>query len=86
MAKQRTMLLAGPDFYEVWAGAMKAQGLSLSEWAASQGMAPSNVKSAATGSFNGPKAKAMREKMIEAVGEELFRTLYELRLKNEEAR
>jgi hypothetical protein len=85
MAKRRRTPPPGPYFYDVWAGAMRAQGLSLSDWAAAQGIAPSNLKSAATGSTNGPKSKALRDAMIEAVGEDLFHTLYEMRLKNEAA-
>lgn len=85
MAKQRTMLRAGPAFYEVWAGAMKAQGLSVQDFASARGIQPSNLKVMATGASNGPKSKRIREEMVQTVGEDVFRTLYELRLRNEEA-
>ncbi len=46
-------------------------------------MDPNNAKFAATGGWNGPKAKLLREKMIETVGEDIFRKLYRDRLQRE---
>jgi len=39
---------------------------------------------AATGSWNGPKAKMLRQKMIDRIGEETFRNLDEQRMAQEQ--
>lgn len=85
MAKQVTTLQPGPVFYAAFAGAMKALDLSLKDWAEARGYFPINVKAMAVGATNGPKSRKARQEMIETVGEDLFRALYEARLKSEEA-
>jgi hypothetical protein len=82
MAKSNVLIQPGPFFYEVWSGAMKAQGLSVTKWAASHGFAIASIKPMATGGTNGEKSKAVRKLMLESVGEETFQTLYEMRLRN----
>ena len=44
------------------------QGTSLSKWCKKNDVARSNVVSALTGSWNGPKAKVLRAKVIQASG------------------
>lgn len=82
MAKREVVIQPGPFFYEVWAGAMKAQGLSVTRWAAERGLAIASIKPMATGGTNGDKSKAVREQMLDSVGRDTFRTLYEMRLRN----
>ena len=82
MAKSNVLIQPGPFFYEVWAGAMKAQGLSVTQWAREQGFAIASVKPMATGGTNGEKSQKIRKMMMESVGEETFQTLYEMRLRN----
>lgn len=77
-------LQPGPVFYEVFHGALRILGTNLKEWAALQGYDANNAKMAATGSWNGPKAKELRQKMIERVGEDTFRQLYQQRMAQEE--
>lgn len=57
-------------------GYLRVFGTSLREWCIPHGVTPTNAKSAATGAWNGPKAKALRQKMIDEVGEETFQHLY----------
>lgn len=83
MAKRDVILQPGHFFYEVWAGAMKAQGLSVTAWAAEHGFAIASIKPMATGGTNGEKSKRVRQLMVDSVGEETFKTLYEMRLRNE---
>ena len=83
MAKKQVILQPGHFFYEVWAGAMKAQGLSVTEWARERGFAIASIKPMATGGTNGVKSRRVRKEMIESVGEDVFMALYEMRLRNE---
>lgn len=83
MSKRDVVLQPGHFFYEVWAGAMKAQGLSVTKWADQNGFAIASIKPMATGGTNGEKSKRIRQMMIDSVGEETFRALYEMRLRNE---
>ncbi|MCE8007132.1 hypothetical protein [Aestuariivita sp.] len=82
MPKPEVLIQPGPFFYEVWAGAMKAQGLSVTKWANDHGFAIASIKPMATGGTNGEKSKKIRQLMLESVGEETFRALYEMRLRN----
>jgi len=82
MTKSSVIIQPGPFFYEVWAGAMKAQGLSVTRWAADNGFAIASVKPMATGGTNGEKSQRIRKLMVESVGEDTFQTLYEMRLRN----
>lgn len=83
MAKRDVILQPGHFFYEVWAGAMKAQGLSVTAWAAEHGFAIASIKPMATGGTNGEKSKRVRQLMVDSVGEDTFKVLYEMRLRNE---
>lgn len=83
MAKKQVILQPGHFFYEVWAGAMKAQGLSVTKWANARGHAIASLKPMATGGTNGEKSKRIRQEMIDSVGEDVFMALYEMRLRNE---
>lgn len=77
-------LQPGPVFYEVFLGALRIFGTNLKEWSAEHGVEANNAKMAATGGWNGPKARALRQKMIERVGEDTFRHLYAQRMAQEE--
>lgn len=81
--KSNIVLLLEHFFYEVWAGAMKAQGLSVTQWAREHGFAIASIKPMATGGTNGEKSKQIRQLMIQSVGEDTFKALYEMRLRNE---
>lgn len=83
MAENRPLLQPGPIFYEVFTGALRIFGTNLKDWSATQGVDPNNAKMAATGSWNGPKARALREAMIATVGEDTFRRLYDERVRRE---
>lgn len=83
MSKKQVILQPGAYFYEVWAGAMKAQGLSVTEWARERGFAIASIKPMATGGTNGEKSQRVRREMIDSVGEDVFMALYEMRLRNE---
>ena len=83
MAKERVVIQPGPIFYEVFAGLLKAQGKGVSEFAERHKLSATNLKSMASGVSNGPKSRLVREKMLEEIGEDTFRTVYESRLRNE---
>ena len=63
---------------------MRLQNRSMTDWAGHRSQSLSNLKTMVLGVKNGPKARRLRQEMIETVGEDLFRTLYETRLKAEE--
>ena len=84
MTDKRITLQPGPVFYEVFLGALMIYGTNLKEWAALHGYEANNAKMAAVGAWNGPKAKELRQKMIDRVGEDTFRHLYQQRMAQEE--
>lgn len=52
-------------------GAFIAQGISFSEWCRKNKVTPSNAKAALIGSWDGPKARVLRTKLIKESGIEL---------------
>ncbi|MDC5755208.1 hypothetical protein OPW41_08815 [Vibrio europaeus] len=56
------------ELYQMIMAAFVMQGSSLSSWCKENNVARSNVVAALTGSWNGPKAKILRAKVIEAAG------------------
>lgn len=83
MSKERAVIQPGPIFYAAWRGAMEAQGEAVTKWAETRGVTVTNLKFMATGASNGPKSQKMREDMVSYVGEEIFRALYEHRLRKD---
>lgn len=77
-------LQPGPVFYEVFLGALRIFGTNLKDWSATQGVEANNAKMAATGSWNGPKARVLRQKMVDHIGEDTFRDLYSQRMVQEQ--
>lgn len=49
-------------------GAFIAQGTSFSEWCRNNNVTPSNARAALIGSWNGPKAQSLRDKVIQDSG------------------
>lgn len=76
----------GPIFYDVFSGYLRVLGTNVKEWSTPHGVTANNAKLAATGGWNGPKARALRQKMIETVGEETFARLYRERMAAEQKR
>lgn len=76
----------GPVFYDVFIGYLRVLGTNVKEWSVPHGVTATNAKQAATGSWNGPKARILRQKMIETVGEATFVRLYEERMAIEQKR
>jgi hypothetical protein len=85
MADKQTTIQPGPVFYDVFVGYLRVLGSNLKDWSAENSVLPTNVKAAATGAWNGPAAKALRQKMIETVGTETFARLYAERMRREAA-
>ena len=85
MAEKQTTIQPGPVFYDVFLGCLRVLGSNLKDWAAGHAVNPTNVKAAATGAWNGPAAKALRQEMIETVGVETFTRLYAERMRREAA-
>lgn len=85
MSKIKITLQPGPVFYDVFHGFLRIAGTNLKDWSLSHGLHGNNVKAAATGVWNGPGARDLRQKMIEWVGADLFERLYEERLTRESA-
>lgn len=84
MTENTITLQPGPVFYEVFLGALRIFGTNLKDWSALHGVEPNNAKMAAVGAWNGPKARILRQKMIDRVGEDTFRHLYQQRMAQEE--
>lgn len=80
MTETKPAFQPGPIFYEVFTGALRILGTNLKDWAAQHAVHPNNAKQAATGNWNGPKAKLLRDKMVETVGEDLFAKIYDSRM------
>lgn len=76
-------LQPGPVFYDVFLGALRIFDTNLKDWSALHGVEANNAKMAATGSWNGPKARILRQKMVDHIGEETFRNLYGQRMARE---
>lgn len=85
MTENATNLQPGPVFYDVFIGYLRVMGSNLQEWCRPQGVRPTNAKLAATGGWNGPKARELRQKMIDEVGAETFGRLYAERMRREVA-
>ena len=61
-----TNLLPGPQLHLRVRTGFLLQGTSLTEWCRSNGTHISNARGALLGTWNGPKGKAMRNKIIKA--------------------
>lgn len=85
MTEKRATIQPGPVFYDVFVGYLRVLGSNLKDWSAENAVLPTNVKAAATGAWNGPAAKLLRQKMIETVGIETFSRLYAERMRREAA-
>lgn len=85
MSKIKITLQAGPVFYDVFHGFLRIAGTNLKDWSLAHGLHGNNVKAAATGVWNGPAARELRQQMIDWVGADLFERLYEERLTRESA-
>lgn len=85
MTENRKPIQPGPVFYDVFLGYLRVIGTNLKDWCAPHGVTATNAKSAATGAWNGVKARALRQKMVDEVGEDTFRQLYDERMRREAA-
>jgi hypothetical protein len=85
MTEKVRTIQPGPVFYDVFLGYLRVIGTNLKDWCVPHGVTSTNAKSAATGGWNGPKARRLREKMIAEVGEETFQRLYDERMRREDA-
>lgn len=85
MADNRFSIQPGPVFYDVFLGYLRVLGSNLKDWSAENDVAPTNAKAAAHGSWNGPMAKALRQKMVDTVGADTFARLYAERMRRKAA-
>lgn len=85
MTEKAKSIQPGPVFYDVFLGYLRVIGTNLKDWCAPRGVTATNAKSAATGGWNGAKARALRQDMIAEVGEETFLRLYAERMRREAA-
>ena len=85
MTQKQKAIQPGPIFYDVFLAYLRVVGTNHKDWCAPRRVTPTNAKSAATGGWNGAKARALRQDMIDEVGEETFRRLYAERMRREEA-
>lgn len=85
MSEIRANIQPGPVFYDVFLGYLRVMGTNLKDWAAHQNVTPTNAKAAAHGAWNGPKARDLRQIMIDTVGAETFQRLYAERMRREAA-
>lgn len=70
----------GIAFYETFVAGMRLKGSDLKSWSDANDVRPSNVRMAATGAWNGPRAVEVRHRMIAELGDDLFLDLYRKRL------
>lgn len=61
-------LKAGPELYQKVRGGLIARGTTLSAWCREYGYNPTNARSALVGGWNGPKGKALRQRLAEEAG------------------
>lgn len=85
MSEKMKSIQPGPVFYDVFTGYLRVIGTNLKEWCVPQGVTATNAKLAATGGWNGPKARELRQKMIDEVGADTFQRLYVERMRREAA-
>ena len=85
MTEKSKPIQPGPVFYDVFLGYLRVIGTNLKDWCVQHNVHATNAKGAATGGWNGPKARALRQEMINEVGEETFRRLYSERMLREVA-
>ena len=81
MQNELEILQSGQVFYDAWKGCLTGQGDSISAWCRRNGVNQNYVRMIAFGAADGPKAREIREKMIEAAGLEPMLALYRDRLK-----
>ncbi|MBC2834693.1 hypothetical protein [Paragemmobacter straminiformis] len=86
MTASAPSLQPGTIFYDTFLGALRVFGTNLKEWSAAHGVDPTNAKLAATGGWNGPKARELRAQMIAEIGPDLFALLYRSRMTREQGR
>lgn len=58
----------GRELMEAVRDGMKRKGTPFSTWCYEHGLYPQNARSALTGRWNGPKARQLRDRLIEAAG------------------
>lgn len=61
-------VVPGLDLYHQVRGAFVAQGTSLNRWCQEQRIRRENARDSLTGSWNGPKGKALRERLVAESG------------------
>lgn len=83
MPEIKITLQPGPIFFDVFLGFLRIANTNLKDWSLAHGLHGNNVKAAATGIWNGPAAKDLRQKMIDWVGADLFERLYAERMRRE---
>lgn len=61
-------LKAGPELYQKVRGGLIARGTTLSAWCREYGYNPTNARSALVGGWNGPKGRALRQRLAKEAG------------------
>jgi hypothetical protein len=61
-------LQPGPDLYNKVRGSFISNGASLGKWCRENGSSIQAAKSCLTGTWNGPKGRELRQRLIEASG------------------
>lgn len=85
MSEKIKVIQPGAVFYDVFLGYLRVMGTNLKEWCKPHEVSANNAKNAATGAWNGAKARVLRQKMIDEVGEATFLNLYMARLRRDAA-
>lgn len=83
MNDERLLLQPGPIFFDVWRGCMLSRGVTMTEWCRRNGLGVSYLRNIAFGAMSGPKASAVREKMIADAGREAMMALARQRMRHE---
>jgi len=83
MAKQEVKYQPGPVFHDAVAAGLKAIGTNPRQFFKDQGIVSQSIRYYTTGYTNGPRARQVRQMLIDTIGHELFDMLYQRRLQED---
>lgn len=86
MHNEHESLQPGQVFYDAWRGCLAGHGDNIAAWCRRNGLNQSYVRMVAFGAADGPKARAIRDKMIATAGKDALTALYRERLYRAEKR
>lgn len=80
MGNQEAKYQPGPAFHDAVSAGLKAIGTNPQQYFKEMGITSQSIRYYTTGYSNGPRARQVRQDLIDAIGHELFEALYQRRL------